>query len=849
MTNTITKRLIGRQDIKPWDGVNETFSYTTEDNVDLTLHRCGNAVDVLAAYGYHSSRSSTAINAAISAIGSNAVTLELDPGAWSASADVTIPATAATVLYGALTAASGKTVTFNGPLYCRGSLVATGTIVVNGHFDAPDKQVFSGAGTITWGNGQPFRAAWVGVVADGVTECKTQLAAAAAIARTAGVDLILPSGTILCTPTTAISLAGIPEVRTDGGNCTLDCSSVTIGPVFTCYGTRTTIASAQTIASGDVALTVDAGTYPQGTQILIASDESIPNTNREGDATPTYYCKGGRHYVQNYSAPTLTVGPPVDFAYTNAYVYKLDEAVIKIGRKITFQGNTAYNGRGLIVRYAKADISAKFKNFRNGNVIFQDSRGRYDGEISNHYVASDNGYGCCVHDLSSVAIVGAHITNCRHCVTGGGAAFWNKTDFGGADAAVALPGRYTVTGGFYENVDSYNAAATSLALECHGNMKSMVVTGATIRGGLGLNAHHTVISGNVITYRKRYGVHFGTDCNSTSWGELTLTSNAISCDGTAISGASFHAFVLDSGNKVKKIHISANNVIKTTNTNDATFANIAGECLDIRITNNEFMGHPGTGAALDLTFTIAQYGYLNFSNNKLTYLGLKVTPKTAGITGDIGGNTVYLAGVNGIYMVSDATGYYLILNMLSNNCYKNQRHGIFVQSKVIALDVSGSRCRNNNQSGGSYDGLDLDLDDACTSFVARNLNCEDTQAAPTQRYGLNATGGASCVANLFANGVNGIGCTAGNVISGAGLVWQERYGIRAGAGTAYPDDLLMSSTVGGVSGLVITGGTVNLGVAGFAAAIGSLYANTSTGVLYVKTGSGDTAWTVVGTQT
>jgi hypothetical protein len=195
--------------------------------------------------------------------------------------------------------------------------------------------------------------------------------------------------------------------------------------------------------------------------------------------------------------------------------------------------------------------------------------------------------------------------------------------------------------------------------------------------------------------------------------------------------------------------------------------------LDIRITNNEFMAHAGTGAALDLTFTIAQYGYLNFSNNKLTYLGLKVTPKTASITGDINWNTVYLSGVNGIYMVSDATGYYLVLNMLSNNCYKNQRHGIFTASKVIALDVSGSRCRNNNQSAGSYDGLDIDLDDACTSFVARNLNCEDTQAAPTQRYGLNATGGASCVAKVFVNGVNCNGCTAGNVVSGAGLDWEE----------------------------------------------------------------------------
>ena len=113
MTNTITKRLIGRQDIKPWDGVNETFSYTTDDSVDLTLHRCGNVVDVLAAYGYHSTRTSAVINTALTAISTSQVAIELAPGDWVISANVSIPANVTLLVPpGArLQVATGKTVT------------------------------------------------------------------------------------------------------------------------------------------------------------------------------------------------------------------------------------------------------------------------------------------------------------------------------------------------------------------------------------------------------------------------------------------------------------------------------------------------------------------------------------------------------------------------------------------------------------------------------------------------------------------------------------------------------------------------------------------------------------------
>ena len=85
---TITKGLIGEEDQNYWDGVTPTFSRVTSSGGHITLHKVGNEVDVLMAYGGGIHYTSTAINAALTAIGTKQATLMLSPGDWVISSDV-----------------------------------------------------------------------------------------------------------------------------------------------------------------------------------------------------------------------------------------------------------------------------------------------------------------------------------------------------------------------------------------------------------------------------------------------------------------------------------------------------------------------------------------------------------------------------------------------------------------------------------------------------------------------------------------------------------------------------------------------------------------------------------------
>ena len=115
MTTQI-KRKIAKEDIAIWNGVDNTFTglSATGRPIDLTpLDWVG--IDVYAKCG---SKTSTAINTAISALGSaNIACLYLSPGTWTISDDIT----AGSNVYfkfapgAVLSIASGKTVTFYSP--------------------------------------------------------------------------------------------------------------------------------------------------------------------------------------------------------------------------------------------------------------------------------------------------------------------------------------------------------------------------------------------------------------------------------------------------------------------------------------------------------------------------------------------------------------------------------------------------------------------------------------------------------------------------------------------------------------------------------------------------------------
>ena len=119
MTITSVQSKIGKQDINYLDGTGtDTFTRLTSSGGSVTLNKVGNIVDVSAVYGSGTTKNSTVLNAALINIGASVFGVELAPGNWALTADVTIPTT---VTYmpapGAYaTVATTKTLTINGPI-------------------------------------------------------------------------------------------------------------------------------------------------------------------------------------------------------------------------------------------------------------------------------------------------------------------------------------------------------------------------------------------------------------------------------------------------------------------------------------------------------------------------------------------------------------------------------------------------------------------------------------------------------------------------------------------------------------------------------------------------------------
>ena len=86
---TTFKNKIGLSDIKPWDGVTKAFTRPTSTGGSLSQGSIGTMVDVLSAYGDGITIAEADLLAAIGAVGTNEVCIELAPGEWPITADLT----------------------------------------------------------------------------------------------------------------------------------------------------------------------------------------------------------------------------------------------------------------------------------------------------------------------------------------------------------------------------------------------------------------------------------------------------------------------------------------------------------------------------------------------------------------------------------------------------------------------------------------------------------------------------------------------------------------------------------------------------------------------------------------
>lgn len=160
---TITKGLIGEQDIKHFDGTGtNTFSRLTSSGGTLTLNKVGTEVDALMVYGGGVNYTNATITSALSAIGtSTKATLLIRPGTWTISTNVD---------WSAYT-----NVTFK---FANGAVLSHGSYTVKiPNVDANQtQQIFSGTGAVTGFN--TYYPGWFGAKGDGTVSGGTDDSAA-----------------------------------------------------------------------------------------------------------------------------------------------------------------------------------------------------------------------------------------------------------------------------------------------------------------------------------------------------------------------------------------------------------------------------------------------------------------------------------------------------------------------------------------------------------------------------------------------------------------------------------------------------------------------------------------------
>jgi hypothetical protein len=228
--STITKGLIGEQDLNHWDGGPvTTFSRPTSSGGTMTLNKIGYEVDALMAFGGGSSLTDATLRAAVDAIGSNDVVLVLRSGAWAIASDLTIPSNITLrCLPGAiLTVSTAKTLT------------------ISGDIDAGNHQIFdyAGTGSITFTTGASLKSAWF-----------SSLTAAVALISAVSVELAVTKSESISAD---LTVAATTSIKCTKGYLLTIATTKTLtinGPfeaglyqVFSCTGTGTVILGGGTV--------------------------------------------------------------------------------------------------------------------------------------------------------------------------------------------------------------------------------------------------------------------------------------------------------------------------------------------------------------------------------------------------------------------------------------------------------------------------------------------------------------------------------------------------------------------------------------------------------------------------
>ncbi len=159
MTSIVTKGLLVRSDIAPYDGVNDTVTRRDSTGGTITSLPINDFVDVLQVYGNGVSRTFGTVKNCVNRIGSTRNrTLSFSPGTWVIDQDLTIGSNFTCYVPAGcvFSVSSGKTLTFSGPVIRdaqtwtsgSGTVTESGTRYFSGAESHSGSVTFSGAVTM-----------------------------------------------------------------------------------------------------------------------------------------------------------------------------------------------------------------------------------------------------------------------------------------------------------------------------------------------------------------------------------------------------------------------------------------------------------------------------------------------------------------------------------------------------------------------------------------------------------------------------------------------------------------------------------------------------------------------------
>lgn len=392
---TITKGLVGEQDISHYDGVNSTFTRSSSTGATLTLNRVGGEVDALMAYGGGVHYNSTTINSALTAIGTtDRVSLCLRPGTWTMNANITITSNIVLkILPGASVVTTGYTLTNQGIIIHGGiisgsgtftnsgsvkveggTFTSTGTVTINGDFESVNA-CFLGPATYSFATNITINQRWFGT-----TNAALQLAVGA---LAAGNKWYLPQGTY-----TLSAKLNVPYYITMYGD----------GPAYTIISST---------VSGDYSISISHATGAYATYTELRDFQITGDAAADAGSSSTgglyinniYHLKLARITAQKFCTQGWTTGTPGNTTtelragiYIRGTAYSsmedCDMLYNDVGLRIdngAFTVSTSLDIRNCHARMNRTHASKMdevMTTWWNGGVI-ESNRGNYTIHISN----------------------------------------------------------------------------------------------------------------------------------------------------------------------------------------------------------------------------------------------------------------------------------------------------------------------------------------------------------------------------------------------------------------------------------------------------------------------------------